>query len=258
MILHHDNMRYDMAHKTPHVSIGILLSTFLLLSACGTSSTTGNTLPPNKGPQPTVVITNTAPSNIDISFGVGILQDDPNQPARFSIAWNAIYQGNLVTFQQGEKMECNSLLVPNGGSKVEVTPIPAAGTVYNCMYTSPQGKTSFSFTVPGRLTITSPASGATITRSTSTPYTMTVLPDCKSTGIGLDYPDGRGGMAGFGNPASINCGTNGTTDTTKVTPGPGGLVVEEFLQPAYATNNPGFHSFTMQIYTSTTIPVTWQ
>lgn len=244
---------------TRQFSTASLLSILLLVAGCGGDANTSTTsLPLGKGPQPTIVISNTAPSNIDISFGVTIVQYYPNDPAKFSIGYTATYQGELITFQQGEKMQCNDLILSNNGSKIYIDPIPPAGTVYNCNYTSPQGKARFSFTAPGRLTITSPVSGAIIARSTSTPYTMTLLPDCQSTGIGIVSSDGRGGMSLSGSNASVNCGESGTMDTTKASLGIGGISVEEFLQPAYATNNPGFHSFVMQIFSSIAIPVTWQ
>ncbi len=242
----------------------LLLSIILVgITACGNSASAANSLPSGKGPMPTITLDNTAPSNIDIIFNINMrngslsLSGHALSWPEFLLGYQATYQGKLVIFQKGEKVACNSSVLQNQG-EIKIVPIPAAGTVIHCTYTSPQGTANWSITVPESPVITSPKPNSVITRSTATYYTMTVLPNCKTSGVELDYPDGRGGMAGMGNDSSVNCGSSQKVDTSTLPPGSGGIGVGEFLQPAYATNNPGFHSFTMQIYTSTTIPVTWK
>lgn len=234
----------------------------LLLAACSNSSSTGgnqSTLPLGKGPMPTVIIDNTAPSNIDMQFTVsntGLVQP------KLVFVVNIRYHNAIVKFQHGEKVQCNGKTIDNQQS-LFISPAPPAGTMYNCTYLSPQGQANFSFTVPQRPAITSPASGTTIVRSTSTHYSITVLPDCVASSVEILYTDLSGGMAGYGANTSVKCSPDqivdtSSFDTSSFSPGPGFLGVEETIQPSYSTNNPGFHTFRMLFTSEAHIPITWQ
>ena len=243
-------------------SLLFLVMLVSLLAACSNSSSASNnqsTLPTGKGPMPTVIVDNTAPSNLDVQFNVNITE---STPPKLVFTVDVRYHNAIVEFQHGEKVQCNGITTDNQQSQF-ISPAPPAGTMYNCIYTSPQGQANFSFTIPQRPAITSPASGSTIVRSTSTRYGITVLPNCIASGVTILYTDLSGGMAGYGANTSVKCSPDQTVDTSSFdtssfSPGPGFLGVEETIQPSYSTNNPGFHTFTMQIYTSAMIPVIWQ
>jgi hypothetical protein len=235
--------------------------TLLLFAACATANGTVNTsLPPGKGPAPTIILSNTAPSNIDLAMAVGIVPSFPNTGAHFQIAPIFYYQKtDIIQFKQGETFECGGNAIPmDSHSGYASATIPVPGTVIPCTYTSPQGQASFSFTVPERATIISPLSGATVTRSPQTPLTLGLTPACDDVGIKTGYEASPGTWEAGSATAPDGCAKQQTIDTTSFPAGPGVLGVQEYVKVNSITNNAGFHSLTLSISTETDIPVKWK
>ncbi len=237
------------------VRVLLVTVTFTLLAACSSQQQQVSFEDP-KGIQPTITIDNTAPSNIDLNFHVSVSQSDPDQPIHFRLFPSVTYHSLVVNFIHGEKFVCGGKVIPNG-EIADITPIPPAGTTATCTYESPQGRASFSYTVPAQPTIVSPASGATVTRSAQTPITVTMLPNCKDLGtiVGERRPDKQWDIAGA---EGAGCVAHQTVNSLPYAAGPGMLGVQEELQTSLVTNNPGFHSFTLSITGGAIIPVTWK
>jgi hypothetical protein len=239
-------------HLSKHL---LLLVTILsIFTACGSSAQEVYTTGPLPG-VPTITLDNTAPSNLDLDFVIVIDQLSPTHPKQLRIEPNFSYQSHLVKFIHGEKLVCGGISLANGAG-IYTLQIPPAGTATTCAYNSPQGSTSFVYTVPAQITITSPAPGTTLTRSTSTQVTFSLLPNCQDVGviIGSTHTDGSGSESSVDGGG---CVATQTVNTLNEPAGPGLVGAVEVLRSP-ATNNPGFHSFLLNVRTTAIIPVTWK
>jgi len=232
----------------------------LTLSACDVSSASVNpTVPPNKGGASAIVLANTAPANIDLALTVAIIHPIPPEQARFQILPAFYYQQDeIIQFKQGEKFECSGVSVPTDSNSSYITfNIPAAGTVMNCTYFSPQGQASFPITIPAQARLVSPASGATVAISAQTPLTIDVVPPCKGVAIEVGYKNSQGEYVGGTQDAPDGCAAQQVFSTLNMATGPGMLGVEEVEKESAITNNAGFHSLTLMVMTRVEEPVTW-
>lgn len=164
----------------------------------------------------------------------------------------------FVVFKQGESFVCNGVSLPlTNTTAYQSSTIPNAGTVENCVYTSPQGQATLSVTVPAIPQIVTPRSGETVTRSTQTPVVVAPTPGCQGMELEISSPNTIGGLNGYPLPWS-GCATHQDVDTTGATAGNGFMQLEEADTSAPITNNAGFHSLTINAYAYTEMPITWK
>ncbi len=250
-----------MKRSTLYETTSILLLALLLTSACSSSNSTASApFPPNKGPAPTIVLDNTSPENIDLDITAGVTQSIPPMQPHFEIATAFYYQHiKIIQFKQGEKFVCNGNNMPTNSSSGYISlKLPAPGTVISCDYISPQGRASFSFTIPDQVKILSPTSGATVTRSSNTPLDIQFAPECKGFAIDTGYASTQGGYYEGTQNSSNVCSAHQTINTLGMPAGRGMIGVSDIDNINPVTNNAGFHSLTFYVFTDTQVAITWK
>lgn len=244
-----------------------LLVGMALLSACDPSHQAASPtahLATTRGAS-TIVLDNTAPAQIDLLLGAGIEQSLPQVPAHFWITptfYASSQQSQprrTIQFSRGETLICNDIVLPmTSRGAYDSEKLPAPGTMIHCLYRSPQGQASFSFSVPGRATLLSPGNDATITRSTHTPLTIRTTSTCKAVKVVTGYLNAHGTYQSSAGDEQYACTAQQSVSTLDLPAGPGLLGVEEIERVDAVPNDAGFHALTFMVTTWTVTAVTWQ
>lgn len=244
----------------------LVIATLAITGCGGTPRTTKPqpTLPPYKQAITYVKLANTAPSNIDFALTVSVEKPLPPDKPAFTLqpvfyAANTSYKySQVVSFTSGEKFVCNGVPMPTNSSNPYVTAeIPAPGTVFNCIYSSPQGSAEFSFTSPVLPDIVSPVANAKVERSKQTPVVITPTSACHYIGFSVLSAARPGEVSGGTVGGSPNCATHQSVDTSSATSGSGVLGIDEGDFNGTLADSAGFHSLAMMVKSEVNIPVTW-
>jgi hypothetical protein len=229
-----------------------VLYTALAVIGCSLASLAATTAACNPPP-----VVDVAPSSLDAK--VSIIDTDPTpSDHKIIVAVQFFTGGNFVQLAGNSTVACNGTALPwNGLGYMARVPIMGSGSSYVIQFTRNGSTTQFSVPVQARPVITSPAAGATVTRSSN--LVIAYQPGGSSTVTGV-----RGGASGRQGSSGTSTSGNdqpddGTYEGLNVSSfdaGSGSLDLTKHLTPTPSSSS--FHAVEVKYDSGNHRAVTWQ